>query len=205
MIRSAPAIAGGVIWVAGAVGWLMTHGTQANWNTAAILGLTGTQFTQLLVAATALWAIALAVDVPRRRAARAAWLVSLVGIGMVGAGALFETSIVDPVAEFTHPIVQTGWLLFIGGLFPVLFAGMVALAAASTASRVDRSATLAIGLAAPLPVVAFFVGGLNASGAAAVAALALMHAAPGIAWIALGLVRRADRIATEAGSPAAAA
>jgi hypothetical protein len=49
------------------------------------------------------------------------------------------------------------------------------------------------------------VGGLNASGAAAVAVLALMHAAPGIAWIALGLVRRADRIATEAGSPAAAA
>ena len=203
MIRSAPAVAGGAFWVVGAVGWLLTHGTQRNWNTAAILGLTGTEFTRLLVAATALWAISLAADVPRRRAARAAWGVSLAGITMVGAGALFETSIVDPVAEFTHPIVQTGWLLFIAGLCPVLFAGMVALAGASSASRADRLACLAIGVAAPLPVLAFFVGGLNASGAAGVAALGLMHAAPGIGWIVLGFARRGAPATAVTGAPLA--
>jgi hypothetical protein len=203
MIRSAPAIAGGTIWVVGAVGWLLTHGTQANWNTAAILGMTGTEFTRLLIAAAALWAIALALDIPHRTGARVSWAVSLAGVAMVGVGALFETSIVDPVAEFTHPIVQSGWLLFIGGLFPALFAGMLLLAATSSASRADRLACLAIGVTAPLPVVAFFVGALNASGAVGVTALGLMHAAPGIAWISLGLVRRGARATTAADSPAA--
>jgi len=196
MVRALPAVAGGFVWVVGAVGWLLTHGTQPNWNTASILGFTGTEFTQLLIVATALWAAALAMDVPRRPLARAAWVASLVGVAMVGLGALFETSIVDPVAEFRHPLVQSGWLLFIGGLFPVLFAGMLGLAAASTSSAGERLASAAIGAAAPLPVVAFFVGGLNAGGALAIAALALMHAAPGIGWIALGLARRGVSAAT---------
>ena len=189
MTRAVPAIAGGIVWIVGALGWLLTHGTQANWNTAQILGLTGTEFTQLLIAATALWVVALATEVPRRRTARVAWVVSLVGVGMVGVGALFETSIVDPVADFRHPLVQSGWLLFIGGLFPVLFAGMLALAATSALARAERLAYAAIGAAAPLPVIAFFVGGLNEGGIFGVAALALMHGAPGIGWMGLGLVR----------------
>jgi hypothetical protein len=182
------AVAGGLVWIVGAVGWLLTHGTQADWKNAELLGFNGTRFTQLLIVAAALWAVGLVGVLPGRRAARVAWSVGLVGALMVGVGALFETSIVDPDANFSHPIVQSGWLLFIGGLFPVLCAGMLGLAASSTGRTAERIAYVTIGAGAPLPVVAFFVGGLNAAGTGGILALALLHAAPGLGWIALGLV-----------------
>lgn len=196
-VAGASAIAGGIVWAIGAAGWLLTHGSQPNVNTAAILGLTGTQFTQLLVPAALLWVVALAGCIPDRRAARAAWVVSVAGVVMIGVGALFETTLVDPVADFTHPIVQSGWLLFIGGLFPVLFAGMLSLAAASRAGAAERWSYAAIGASAPLPVVAFFIGEIAHEGAGGVAITALLHTAPGLAFVALGLARRGARIAGE--------
>ena len=200
-VAGVSAIAGGIVWAVGAAGWLLTHGSQPDVNTAAILGLTGTQFTQLLILAALLWAVALAGSLPDRRAARVAWVVSLAGIVMIGLGALFETTIVDPVANFTHPIVQSGWLLFIGGLFPVLFAGMLSLAATSQAWAAERWTYAAIGATAPLPVVAFFIGGIAHEGAGGQAITALLHAAPGLAFVAFGLARRGARVA-EAPAPA---
>ena len=196
-VAGVSAIAGGIVWAVGAAGWLLSHGSQPNVNTAAILGLTGTQFTQLLILATLLWVVALAGSVPGRRAARAAWVVGLAGVVMIGVGALFETTLVDPVANFTHPIVQSGWLLFIGGLFPVLFAGMLSLAAASRAGGAERWACTAIGASAPLPVVAFFIGEIAHEGAGGVAITALLHAAPGLAFVVFGLARRGARVARD--------
>src|SRR5262245_34654790 len=54
---AAAAVLGGLVWTAGAVGWLMTHGTQLDWNNAELFGLDGTRFTQLLILAAGLWAI----------------------------------------------------------------------------------------------------------------------------------------------------
>ena len=185
------AVAGGVTWAAGSVGWLLTHGsTGTNPSAVALLGLRGTEFTQLLIVATLLWAIALVAVVPRETArARIAWGASLVGVTMIGIGAVFETSILDPDLNFNHPIVQSGWLLFIGGLFPTLCAGMLAMAAWSRDRVSERAAYAAVGLAAPLPVVAFFMGGIATTGTGALVALALMHAAPGVGWVALGVAR----------------
>lgn len=185
------AIAGGALWAFGAVGWLLTHGTQVNPSEARLLGLRGTEFTQILAVATLLWLIALAGSFAgSARLARTAWALAVMGVVMIGVGAVFETSILDPDANFRHPIVQSGWLLFLFGLVPTLSFGMLGLAAWTRDRRSIRTASALIGAAAPLPVVAFTIGGIAAEGAGFVVALALLHAAPGIGWIVFGLARR---------------
>lgn len=188
----AMAVAGGAVWVFGGIGWLLTHGTQPDPSTAELFALRGTEFTQLLAVASLLWAVAAltgAVGPAIGRLHRAAAAVALLGTVMVGLGAILETSVVDPDRDFLHPAVQGGWLLFIGGLFPVMCVGLLGLAVAARQSLVLRTAYMLAGVLAPLPVLAFSLGSMAASATVWVAALAAFHAAPGLGWMAVGQVR----------------
>lgn len=195
------ALAGGAVWAVCAVGWLLTHGIQADPNRAQLAGLRGTELTQIMAVAPIFWAVVLGATLPqvgRRLPARFGWAIALLGVVMVGAGALLETSVVDPSRDFLHPAVQGGWLLFLGGLFPAICLGLLGLAAGSEASRPLRSGFAVAGAFAPLTVLAFALGGLAASGAVWVTALAAMHAAPGIGWMVVGSLWKPDRSTDEA-------
>lgn len=96
------------------------------------------------------------------RAARFAFGVALLGLVMVGVGAVLQTSIVDPNLDFGHPAVQGGWILYIGGLVPVLSVGMLGLGPTSSREMPRlRSIILIIWLLTPLPVVASFLSGVS--------------------------------------------
>lgn len=179
------AIVGGVVWMACGVGWLLTHGTQADSVHEELFALRGTQFTRLMAIGPLFWLIALPPR-PNDAVGRAAWAVTLAGVVMVGAGALLETSLVNPDENFSHPAVQGGWLLFIGGL-ATMSGGLAGLAAASGSSATMRTAYVLAAVLAPLPIVAFVIGGLAATSAGWTIALAALHAAPGLGWIAIGL------------------
>jgi hypothetical protein len=69
---------------------------------------------------------------------------------------------------------------------------MIGLAAWSAGSRPARAAYATVGAFAPLPVVAFLIGGVATAGPGGLVAVGLLHAAPGAGWVTLGLARRRD-------------
>ncbi len=194
---SAMAVVGGVAWTISGAGWLATHGTQVDFVNAELLGLRGTEFTQLQAVAPILWTVALVVWRPvgeQPAWARAAWATTLLGVMMVGAGALLETSLVDPNLEFRHPAVQGGWLLYVFGLVPVMCAGLLGMAATSRATPPVRAAFAVAGVLAPMPVLAFALGALADQGVGWTLAFAFLHAAPGLGWIAIGAAEPATTV-----------
>lgn len=182
------AIVGGGVWIACGAGWLLTHGSQADFVNAEIVSLRGTQLTRLMAIGPLFWIVALFPLRPGDALGRAAWAVTVAGVVMVGVGALLETSLVDPDQNFRHPAVQGGWLLFISGLLPVMTLGLFGLAASGWSPTRMRSAYALAAILAPLPVVAFTIGDLAGSTVAWTAALAAFHAAPGFGWAVIGLV-----------------
>lgn len=189
----ATALVGGLLWAILAVGWTLSHGSTQSPRGATFFGLGALEFTRLLAVPAVLWLMSLMGSATGMRpgtgvAARAGYATALVGAGMVGLGAILQTSIVDPGRQFGHPAVQGGWLLFIAGLFPALSLGMLLLGLAprgSVAPSVSRIARL-IGLLSPLPVVAFFLSGVSDGGTGWDVLLVTLHAAPGLGWLALG-------------------
>lgn len=69
---------------------------------------------------------------------------------------------------------------------------VVGLATSPTAAAVRR-ATVLIALLLPLDVVAFVLSGISDGGLGWDVALAIMHAAPGLGWLALGSVLLSHR------------
>lgn len=195
----ATALIGGLLWALFAAGWMFSHGSTQDPSGARLLGLGALEFTRLLTVPAALWAVSLLSSPVRThrdggRAARTGVAIALVGVLMVGLGAMLQTSIVDPERDFGHPAVQGGWLIYVTGLVPVLSGGMlmVGLASSPMAPSVHRSALL-IGLLTPLPVIAYVLSGVSAGGLGWNVGLATMHAAPGVAWLALGYLLLSDR------------
>src|SRR5262245_22371570 len=81
-------IVGGTIWIIGGAGWLLTHGISVNFSTATVLGLRGTEFTQLLAVAALLWTVALAARHPvdATTLGRVGWWLAIAGTAMVSTG-----------------------------------------------------------------------------------------------------------------------
>lgn len=195
----ATALVGGLLWVVLAVGWAFSHGSTETPRGTTFLALGALEFTRLLAVPAALLLVSLATspirtDSDHRRAASFAFGGALLGLVMVGLGAVLETSIVDPNLDFGHPAVQGGWILYLGGLVPVLSIGMLGLGFASSRDMPRlRSIILTIGLLTPLPVVAFFLSGVSPGGLPWDVGLAALHAAPGLGWAALGFVLLSGR------------
>ena len=188
----ATALVGGFLWACFGIGWTLSHGSTQDPRGETLLGLGAHEFTRLFAVPAILWGLAV-VGSPAlrtaggRRVARVGGTLVLVGLLMVGLGAVLQSSIVDPDLQFRHPAVQGGWILFVAGLFPALALGMLATGLTSrTAAPAERALMCLIGLLAPLPVVAFFLSGASDGGAIWDAGLAAMHAAPGLGWMALG-------------------
>jgi hypothetical protein len=194
----ATALVGGLLWIVFAAGWTLSHGSTESPRNATFLGLGALEFTRLLAVPAGCWVVSLVsspVDADRGPAARIGFATALLGVLMIGLGALLQTSIVDPERDFGHPAVQGGWLLFIAGLFPVLSSGMLLLGISSPRAGPLRRAILLIGIVAPLPVVAFFLSGVSTGAPGWDVALATMHSAPGLGWFALGYVLSSGRLA----------
>ena len=183
---------GGITWALLAAGWTFSHGSTQSPRGDDVLGLGAHEFTRLLAVPAALWFVSLIGDRPdarldRRAAARAGWAMALVGAALVAVGAILQTSVVDPSLDFDHPAVQGGWLLFIAGLLPFLTLGMLLSGFATSPASPVRWLRMLVGSLSPLPVLAFFLSGVSSGGVGWDVALAAMHAAPGLGWIALGV------------------
>jgi hypothetical protein len=129
--------------------------------------------------------------------ARASWFAAVIGVAMVTAGAFMETSFVNPDRDFFHPLVQGGWVMFIAGLFPVAFLGILGMAIISDRAR--RISLLVLAVLAPLPVVAFVFGEYASTGVVATVVFALLHAAPGFGLVLHGIVLRRETVNTPVG------
>jgi len=201
----ATALVGGLLWIVFAAGWTFSHGSTESPRSSTLLGLGALEFTRLQAVPAALWAVSLA-SVPvagnRGLAARIALATVLLGVLMIALGAVLQTSIVDPDRDFGHPAVQGGWLLFVAGLFPVLSSGLLLLGVSSRRTGLPRTAMLLTGIAAPLPVIAFFLSGASSGAPGWDLAIATMHVAPGVGWLVLGYMlssaRRGERSRTRA-------
>lgn len=194
------------MWALFAAGWTFSHGSTESPRGAILLEFGPLEFTRLLAVPAGFWLVSLLrhparTGRDRRFGARYGVAIALLGAAMVGLGAILQTSIVDPNLHFGHPAVQGGWLLYIAGLVPVLTAGMLVLGlATSPTAPAVRRATVLVALLLPLDVVAFFLSGVSDGGQGWDVALAIMHAAPGLGWLALGSVLLSHRNGEQAGT-----
>jgi hypothetical protein len=204
----ATALVGGALWEAFAVGWTLSHGSTQSPRGDTILNLGALEFTRLLAVPALLWAVSLVSmrgaswaggSTPRRFG----FALALLGALMVAAGAILQTSIVDPAVDFGHPAVQGGFLLSIAGLFPAVSVGLLLMGFASRREIGPvRGGLLVAGLLAPMPVFAFYLSGRSDGTPLWDAIIAVLHADPGLGWIILALALRAKPLVLAAtGSP----
>lgn len=189
----------GLMWLVFATGYVFTHGSTETPRGAVIASLTALDFTRLLAVPPLLFVVALVAAARAVRPDRALAIgtaLAIAGSLMISVGAFLQTSIVDPNADFGHPAVQSGWLLYIFGLFPVLSIG--ALVSAIASRRLDRTTRLAaagIGGAALLPWFGGFVSATSTGTVGWDLLHSLLSGSLGLSWIAFGYAlweRRAD-------------
>lgn len=153
------AVLGGLLWIVFVTGHTFTHGSTQSPRGAALLGLESLNFFRLLAIPPLLFAVGLvgarasraARGVSDGRLGRAGFVVALLGLALVALGVILETWIVDPSEDFSHPLVQAGWIAYLLGLFPVLPLGMILFGVGSPQmSRRVRLLAIVIGVLAPL-------------------------------------------------------
>jgi hypothetical protein len=185
-------IVGGLLWSVHAFGWTFTHGSSEGPRNDTILGLDALWFTMLIGPAATLFVFALAgvrMALGRQQTvATVGYWTAMVGAVTLAASGFFGYWIVDPNQDFGHPLVQGGWLLYLVGLFPILTVGMLSYgSAAADVDRPTRSAILAIGLLAPLPIVGALLGPVSSSRVVSDLVMSSLIGAMGLGWVVLGV------------------
>ena len=186
------AIVGGLLWILLLTGQTFTHGSTQTPREAAILGLESLDFWRLLALPPILWIVALASTGATRRSGRRLGQIGLVtallGLAMVALGVVLETWILDPDEYFHTTLVQSGWILYLFGLFPMLSLGMFLFAAGSP--HLDwrfRVLAVVIGLFAPLPWLEMFLSAVSTGSLAWDVTYSVLRGLLGGAWILWGL------------------
>ena len=189
------AMLGGVLWVTVVTGHTFTHGSTQSPRGATLLGLESLDFFRLLAIPPLLFAVGLAGARASRatrgtsggRLGRAGFVVALLGLALVALGVILETWIVDPSEDFSHPLVQGGWIAYLLGLFPVLPLGMLLFGVGSPhMPRHVRLLAIVIGVLAPLQWLEGVLSSVSSGSLTWDLVYSVLRGLLGVGWIALG-------------------